>query len=301
MKRRIGSWAVALLAGLTLAFSCNKSDSADPVDPLAAYLEQYQNIDRHNVAAMDPFFVAHRLDLYLNNGATAALLAELFHQATITTEDNGTYIVNYQPTAAPEGDYLRYGKLIVDTGGESLSAPGAIWQVYTEQDSLDYVMAPDEQEVIDVRIAPGDYTIEALAADRWRVVADELFLAQVYTGGTALWSLDTEVNRVSGGEGGHPAELRFTIEAADTPGANGGLSFGMTNRYRWQTPEPVLFMPACGSGSTRSGGLERVILMDSYGYHGVDTVEVDFGREFVCNPSFSLSARVDSVWTTVHY
>lgn len=300
MKRRIGLWAVALLAGLTLVPSCNKSDSAEPIDPLSTPLESYRNINRHNVAAMDPFFVAHRLDLYLNNGATGALLTELFHQATVTTEDNRTYIVDYKPTAAPVDDYLRSGKLIVDTGGASLSSPGAIWQVYTEQDSLDYVMAPDEVEAIDVRIARGDYTIEALAADRWRVVADELFLARVYSGGAALWSLDTEIARVRGGEGGHPAELRFTIKAADTP-ANGGLAFGMTNRYRWQTPEPVLYMPSCGPGSTRSGGMERVIRMDSYGYAAVDTVEVDFGREFVCNPSFSLSARVDSVWTTVHY
>ncbi len=293
MKKRIGLLAAALLM---LTPSCNKTTS-NPVDPFAGYIERYRNISLHNAAAMDPFYMAHRLNLYLNNGSTDALLRELFHEATIEAYDGGKYVINFDPKTAPVNDYIRYGRVIVYTDGKSLSEPGTIWEVEVDPIYPFHVDMGD-YGIVNVRIESGGYTIESAAENAWQVRAEELNLALVYPTQTALWNVDVTVTQVEGGQSSQLADDHFRTEAhAGSAGENGGLTFGMLERYRYEILSPVLTMTSCNVGS-KSGGEERIIKMDEYGYTGKDTLEVDFGSQFVCNPSFTMSARIDSVWTT---
>jgi hypothetical protein len=292
MKKRIG----ILAALLALIFSCKKSTPTD-INPYAGYAEDYQNITLHNAVAMDPFYVAHRLDLYLNNGSPDTLRKELFNGASITTDDGLSYLIDFEPTAAPANDYLRYGQMIVHTHGQRLSETGAIWELAVDADSA-YLMDMGGYGTIDVRIGPGGYTIEATANNAW-AVRGEVDLGMVYSAQAANWNVDAAVTQVAGGQNGHMADLRFQVETSPVPGSNGGLTFD-TRRYRYETLSPMLYMLSCNLGS-RSGGEERIVRMDDYGYAGKDTIETDFGTQFVCDPSFTLSTRIDSVWTTMNF
>jgi hypothetical protein len=291
MKKRIGFPAVALFL---LALSCSKSTDPKPADPFANYLVEYQKISLHNTVAMDPFQVAHRLNLYLNNGNTDALQKELFPEAKVVVEPGNRYIIRYRPKTAPANDYLRQGDLIVSTGGKSLSEPGTIWQVSTDPDSL-YCLNMGDYGTIGLQPEPNGYTIEARSTNSWSIRANELTLMSTYTAQTAVWNVDATVTQVQGGESSQLADDRFQTEV-NRPGENGGLTFDV-QRYRYETLSPVLTMNSCNLGS-RSGGKERIIKMDEYGYVGKDTLEVDFGSQFVCDPSYTMSARIDSVWTT---
>lgn len=294
MKKRIGLLAAALLL---LAPSCQKNKSTQPVDPFEDYIARYQSISLHNTVAMDPFYVAHRLNLYLNNGKTEALRQELFHEATVTTDDNNKYVIHFEPKTAPENDYLRSGRVVVYTRGKSLSEPGTIWEVDVDA-NYPYFMNMGDLGVVNLKMESSDYLIEATTENAWRVRAEGLHQTLYYTGQTATWNVDMTVTQVQGGQGGHLADLRFRTEA-NASGENGGLAFDI-QRYRYEILAPVLTMNSCNVGS-KSGGEERVIQMDNYGYIGKDTLEVKFGAQFVCDPSFTMSARIDSVWTTQSY
>ena len=268
-------------------------------DPFATYINRYQQITLHNSLAIDPFNVSYRLNMYLNNGKSEELRLALFRDAEITTYDNKIYHIVYPgQSGRPLDDQLRAGKVIIHTGGVSLSEAGAIWQVSV--DSIDpYYIDMGDEGVVDLKMELGDYVIETTQEKTWNVQANDLYYGKLYPSQTAVWNINMTVKQTQGSPNDiQIANHRFEVEA-NTPGLNGGLAFSV-ERYRYEILSPLLYMASCGF-LNKSGGEERIILMDNYGFDGKDTMEVNMGAQYVCFPAYTISARIDSIWTTQYY
>lgn len=291
-----------LVAVALLFVSCDKSKSEIP-DPFEGYKGLYNLVSVQNNVAMDPFNVAYRLNIYLNaiknNPSNAqSLRTKFFEGAEISTKDNETYTLKYTfPTQMPVNDLWRNGTVIINTHGQDLSAPNAIWEVTTDSDNP-YILSINDYGVLEQRLEAGKYQITTVSENRWEVNANEMYIRMISMGLFSLWNVSVFVEQTKGGQVPDLANAEFKIETNPAV-VNGGKTL-YSSRIHYATLSPVLYAAACKYLS-KAGGQEQIVVMDSYDLVGTDTIKYDRGRELICNPSYTITAKVDGKETTRYY
>lgn len=290
---------ILLFSGLV---SCN-SGSDNDYDSYEFYKELYQMITTQNNVAMDPFNVAYRLNIYLEEGETQAIKDKLFPtQTEIKTEDNKVYTIVYAYSEADlnRKDLARQGTLIIDTHGSKLSEENAVWEISTNSDNAYAVLL--QQNMWGMDLFKGEYVISNQDGElSWNIQGDQLYL---YLYGLAeyghvSWGIDVNVKQVKGE--GLSDDARFAVESGVQK--NSGTIMGISFPFRYEIMEPLFYSIGCNY-LQKSGGKERLIAMDQHFFitPESDTIVFNFGNNWnSCMPEFSIMAKPDSVWETRHY
>jgi hypothetical protein len=280
--------------------SCSKTESK--TDWLKTYVQAYQSVSLCMDVAMDPFQVAHRLNLYLEGGETEALRQQLFPNATVKRADDGqSYTLTYtEAPSQPALDYNRSGVVIVHTHGAKLSEKNALWEIETDNEYPYFVNYPNYGYwylVLDPK--QNVYQIENNGTNRWNVRGDEFYLSDYSAGAHTNWSLDLIVTRVDNG-GANLSAASFKVESGQR--VNGGL-IRENARYRYQTESPVYYSFTCGYNG-KTSGKEQLLLVDNYDWAPKDSMRIDRGTNpALCRPNFEFSykSQSDTTWTIRSY
>ena len=302
MKRLV----LPIIAALALLSSCNNSKGED-YDPFAIYLEWYKLTSAQNDLALDPFNVAYRLNVYLKAVAADPRQAEtlrnrFFEGAQILTKDNKTYTISYTfRTGEVRRDLNRQGDVIVHTEGADLSTPGTTWTVTTTQ-ARPYQVNLTNYGIIEQRLSTGSYMIRTTAADQWEVVTpnDGVYMRMTAMGLYSNWYVGVKITQVQGNQTPDAlTDARFQVEIL--PGNENGGKNLYSSYFRYQILSPLLYQAQC-TYLQKSGGEERIIPLDANtGSVGIDSVTYDRGNQWMCNPPYSVTAKLDGQTTTRYY
>ncbi|MCD7962854.1 MAG: hypothetical protein LUF90_04720 [Rikenellaceae bacterium] len=273
----------ALLSILFLS-SC-LSNKNDDNDSFHSYQQWYLLVSLQNDLVMDPFNIAYRLNIYLNE--TSQDTKDNLLKGLTLTKDGNEYILDFNPQEAPDNDLARYGRLTINTHGQDFNSEGAVWSIKTDDDNP-YIVQKELYGFVEEKITNGKYTITNTGDKQWSINADRIYMRFITESLFCDWYLKVNIKQTK--DGLDYASLisgaEFEMET-DKTSTSGGRTVYDT-RFRYEIDSPVLYSSKCPY-QTKAGGSETIIRMDDYDLVGQDTVIFDMGRTLNCEPQYKIT------------
>lgn len=286
-----------VLAAVSLLFaSCLKSDPPE-TDPMIPALLMYSAVSFQNIAALDPFSVAFRLNSLLTEAEgndfeniVPATKEKFFGTWTKISYEasSGVYTIEFTGGAA-EGDYLRSGKLFIHTNGNPVLTDEAVWDISTETDKP-YAMSLSDASLVNINLVPdtdADTDAESQSRYKYSIRTKDLHEWEVKVTDFDSWVNSSSLHSNWG--------CTYTIShdgASQLPGAieaakyyvyvgtsSDAKTFLLGDRISVTTQSPIVYSAKCGWGVIVSGGEITISLSDisytSEGYCIVQWTETD--------------------------
>ncbi|MCC8089407.1 MAG: hypothetical protein LIO79_09150 [Rikenellaceae bacterium] len=277
-----------IVSGLLL-FSCMDNKNTEQ-DSFFYYQEWYKLVTLQNDMVLDPFNIAYRLNIYLNE-TDPNLQNSLLDGMKITTE--GTkYILDFS-LVNKEYDLQRYGQVTIETNGEDFNSEGAVW-VITTDDDYPYIVQKESYGWVEQKITNGRFTITNTGDKSWNIEANRIYLRFIDEDLFSEWDLRLNITQTSGNLTYESLALgvEFQMQTDENFISGGKNVYNMV--FRYYITSPVLYSSKCPH-LTKAGGSEMLIRMDDYNMIGQDTLLYDMGNTLTCLPQYKITLIKDGI------